>query len=112
MCDSETLYIDGTFKYRTKYFLQLFTIHAYRNGAFVPVVFCLLQNKNQNSYTAVWEILREKCLFMNKYLEPKALVTDFEVSIHQSAKEMFPDITIVGCHFHLSQSWCVYKCIK
>ena len=53
MCDSPTLYVDDTFKYCTKFFHQLFSIHAYRNGVFVPVVFCLLPNKNKDTYTAI-----------------------------------------------------------
>ncbi|KAF0713638.1 Uncharacterized protein FWK35_00027288 [Aphis craccivora] len=39
MSNSQTLYyVDGTFKYCTKFFHQLFSIHAYRNGVFVPVL--------------------------------------------------------------------------
>ncbi|KAE9543670.1 hypothetical protein AGLY_002066 [Aphis glycines] len=64
---SETLYVDGTFKYCTKFSHQLFSIHAYRNGVFVPVVFCLLPNKNKDTYLAIWEILREKCSSLNKF---------------------------------------------
>jgi len=38
---------------------------------------------------------------LEQRLKPKALVSDFEVSIHQSAKEMFSDITIVGCRLFI-----------
>ncbi|KAL4153787.1 hypothetical protein QTP88_001620 [Uroleucon formosanum] len=90
MCDSPTLYVDGTFKYCAKFFHQLFSIHAYRNGVFVPVVFCLLPNKNKDTYTAIWEILLEKCQSLNKCLQPRTLVIDFETSIHSSVKDIFP----------------------
>lgn len=103
MCDSQTLYVDGTFKYCTKLFLQLFSIHAYRNGVFVPVVFCMLPNKNEDTYTATWEILSEKCLSLNKCLQPKLIVIDFETSINLCLKDIFPNIDIIGCRFHLSQ---------
>jgi len=107
MCDSQTLYVDGTFKYCTKFFHQLFSIHAYRNGVFVPVVFCLLSNKNKDTYLAIWEILQEKCSSLNKCLQPTTLVIDFETAIHSSVKDIFPNINIIGCRFHLSQSWYV-----
>jgi len=107
MCDSQTLYVDGTFKYCTKFFHQLFSIHAYRNGVFVPVVFCLLSNKNKDTYLAIWEILQEKCSSLNKCLQPTSLVIDFETAIHSSVKDIFPNINIIGCRFHLSQSWYV-----
>ncbi|CAI6363220.1 unnamed protein product [Macrosiphum euphorbiae] len=56
-------------------------------------------------YTAIWEILREKCHSLNKCLQPRTLVIDFETAIHSSVKDIFPNIAIIGCRFHLSQSW-------
>ncbi|KAL4089503.1 hypothetical protein QTP88_024528 [Uroleucon formosanum] len=70
-----TLYVDSSFKYCTKFLHQLFSIHACRNGVFVPVVFCLLPNKNKDTYTVIWEILHEKCHSLNKCLQPRTLVS-------------------------------------
>ena len=65
-----------------------------RNGVFVPVVFCLLPNKNKDTYLAIWEILQEKCKLLNKCLQPRTIVIDFEMSIHSSVKYIFPNINI------------------
>jgi len=107
MCDSQTLYVDGTFKYCTTFFHRLIIIHAHRNGVFVPVVFCLLPNENKEIFTAIWEILLEKCRSLNKCLQPRTLVIDFQTSIYSNVKDIFPNINIIGCRFHLSLSWYV-----
>jgi uncharacterized protein YlaI len=39
------LFVDGTFKYCTKFFHQLYTIHGCKNGHYVPLVFALLPAK-------------------------------------------------------------------
>lgn len=108
MCDSQTLYVDGTFKYCTTFFHRLVIIHAHLNGVFVPVVFCLLPNENKETYTAIWEILHEKCRSLNKCLQPRTLVIDFQLSTYSNAKDIFPNINIIGCRLHLSLSWYVH----
>ena len=43
-------YADGTFKYAPKFFLQLYTIHAYKNGQNAPCVFVLVPDKKEKTY--------------------------------------------------------------
>lgn len=61
------------------FFSSYFYIHTYHNGVFVPVAFCLLSNKNKDSYIyiAIWEILRDKRPLLNKLLWPKTIVINF-----------------------------------
>ena len=47
---SNYLYVDGTFDYCVKFFTQLFTLHGYFNGHYVPHVYCLLENKKTSKY--------------------------------------------------------------
>jgi hypothetical protein len=61
MCSQHTLYMDGTFDYCTKDFLQMFTIHALSNENYIPVAFCLLKDKQKSSYRTLFELLRSKC---------------------------------------------------
>ncbi len=42
---------DGTFDLCPPLFSQLYTIHAKVYGAMLPLVFCLLPNKEQATYT-------------------------------------------------------------
>ena len=42
LSQDEPLFADGIFQYCPKYFYQLYTIHAFKNGQYVPCVFFLL----------------------------------------------------------------------
>lgn len=53
----DTILVDGTFDYCTKFFKQLFTIHALANKHYVPVAFCLLADKKKASYEKVFKYM-------------------------------------------------------
>jgi hypothetical protein len=107
MCQQDTLYMDGTFEFCTKFFGQLFTIHALCNEVYVPVVFCLLKNKSKSTYLRLFNILKEKCDLMHCILNPKTIVIDFEMAVYLSVEEVWQGVQIIGCRFHLAQSWYV-----
>lgn len=100
-----TLYMDGTFDYAPKHLLQMFSLHGIVNGHYIPLVFCLLPNKSKESYLNSFKIIKEKCMDLGLTFLPNQIVVDFEYSIHQAIKEMWSSVTIIGCRFHLSQSW-------
>lgn len=105
LCDQEILFMDGTFNYCAKFFLQMFTIHTCVNNIYVPVAFCLLKNKLKHTYTTALRLLAQRCREMGHHLNPKTIVIDFEMAIHSSISEVFPNAKLIGCRFHLSQSW-------
>lgn len=105
MCLQDTVYMNGTFDYCTKYFLQLFTIHAFSKGKYVPVAFCLLKDKQKCTYVKLFELLKDKCKMLGIIFNPKSIVIDFEQAIHSSVTDVFPEANIIGCRFHLAQSW-------
>jgi hypothetical protein len=37
----DTIYMDGTFQYCARFFTQMFTIHGFKNGHYIPLIFCL-----------------------------------------------------------------------
>lgn len=47
------VYMDGTFNYCEKYYTQLYTIHGIKNGIYIPLMFCLLPNKEKNIYDII-----------------------------------------------------------
>ncbi|XP_054260664.1 uncharacterized protein LOC128985298 [Macrosteles quadrilineatus] len=102
---SETIFMDGTFEYAPKYFLQMFTIHGFSNGVYVPLVFCLLKDKKKQTYIDAMKNVQEECLKRRLQLQPQWIVVDFEQSIHECIKIILPEAKIVGCRFHLGQSW-------
>jgi hypothetical protein len=82
LCSVDTIYVDGTFDYYPKYFYQLFTIHGYKNGQYVPLVFALLPSKKTATYTTFSSLLINECLKFNFVLKAKKVVADFEKAIH------------------------------
>lgn len=102
---SDTYYMDGTFKYSTKFFFQLFTIHCLRNGHYIPLVFCLLPNKHSHIYEEVFKRIIRLAETMNISLNPSRIILDFETAIHKAVKTAWPFASIFGCRFHLAQSW-------
>ena len=97
--------MDGTFSFCTKYFYQFFTIHTIKNGVYIPLLFCLLKDKHASTYQFLFESLKQLCLENLILLNPEEIVIDFEPGLHKAAKDTWPNIKIVGCRFHLSQSW-------
>lgn len=105
LCNAEILYMDGTFSYCTKFFKQLFTIHGFFNGHYIPLVFCLLQDKREETYRLCLSKIYDLCKNYNLVFSPKEVVVDFEISIHNAVTQMWTNIKITGCRFHLTQSW-------
>lgn len=105
LCSLETVYMDGTFQFCTKFFQQFFTIHGYKNGHYVPLVFCLLPNKSKDVYLKLLQLLEKKCIDVDIFWKPKEVVIDFEVAIHNAVAEMWPESNVIGCRFHLCQAW-------
>lgn len=101
LCSQKKNYVDGTFEYCTKFFSQLFTIHTIENGHYIPLVFILLPNKLTQTYAEAFKCLKSLC----DLLQPEEFVCDFEMAIHVAVKKIRPNIEIVGCKFHLTQSW-------
>jgi len=83
------------------FFLQLFTLHGFINNHYVPLVFCLLPDKKQETYFKVLSFVKTKCDEYNLILNPKIIMIDFELSIHNAVKLVWPSCAIKGCRFHL-----------
>lgn len=105
LCSVDVIYMDGTFNYCAQHFVQMFTIHGYKNGYYVPLVFSLLPNKKTETYMRLFTRLINKCLVLELDFKPKEIVIDFELAIHLSCTQTWKEAKIIGCRFHLSQSW-------
>ena len=60
LSQSSALFMDGTFKAAPRLFTQLFTIHTVYRDHFVPLVYCLLPNKQRTTYYARLETIKRK----------------------------------------------------
>lgn len=106
MLTMDIFYMDGTFSFCTKFFLQLFTIHGQKNGHYVPLIFCLLPDKNKNTYSKLFlGLINQITTNFGLNWNPKEVYADFEIGIHLALKNVWPDVKISGCRFHLHQAW-------
>jgi hypothetical protein len=55
-----SVFADGTYKC-PKYFKQLYTIHGFKNGHYIPLVFCLLPSKSEACYRKMFSLLDDSC---------------------------------------------------
>lgn len=108
LCNAEMIFVDGTFKCSSKFFLQLFTIHAIINGYYVPLVFCLINNKLSETYEHLFRAVIDKCRQRNLVWSPRIIYADFEKGIHKALNRVWSEAEIKGCRFHLAQSWWRY----
>jgi len=105
---SKWFYVDGTFSYCST---QMFTIHGFINGYYIPLVICLLSDKSTISCTNYClKSIFEYSFQNNISIAPSDVVIDCKKAIHFACKTVWPQITIHGCRFHLIQSW--NRCIQ
>jgi len=101
------------FHFETNLFYQFFTAHVMKNNHYIPFIFTLLKDKNQESYINIFQIINNYCLNYDNQFEIKKIDVDFEVAIHNAINEVWPLSEIRGFRFHLGQSWygTIQKCI-
>lgn len=54
LCSSDKIFVYGTFYSCPKYFYQLFTVHVFKNGHYVPLSYLLLSDKSTNTYASAF----------------------------------------------------------
>ncbi|KII66875.1 hypothetical protein RF11_08087 [Thelohanellus kitauei] len=104
--NSDFWHCDGTFKVVPSIFTQLFTIHVTIGNTVIPAVYSLLSNKERASYEEVFAIIRG----VVDGNQPGSILMDFEMSMMNAARNIFPDSSIKGCFFHLGQ--CIWRKIQ
>lgn len=106
LTESTEFFADGTFDYVPRFFLQLYTIHCYKKGFYVPLIYFFLPDKSKQLCIKMWRFLMEICLKLsNRNFIIKQIHLDFEIGAHEAVKNIFPGAVIETCRFHLGQSW-------
>ena len=104
LCNSNCIYLDGTFKSCPDLFYQLFTLHAFVEGKQFPFVYVLLPGKTRILYDRMFHMLKEACWNCNFQMNPKKIMSDFESSLIPSIAIQFPGSKHKGCFYHFSQA--------
>lgn len=97
---------DGTFNV-SPLLAQLYSIHCSvppLHETTVPAVYALMTSKTQELYTAVLEKLLDIADEYRVRLQPRHIMTDFEIGMINSYKTTFPNTKHSLCFFHLTQS--------
>ena len=98
-------YVDGTFKAVGAPFTQLWTIHVFLKSGDcvkqVPLVFALMSGKSTDDYVAV---LRHVVEHLHAPLAVVTVVLDFEAALWSALRQVLPEVSIKGCHFHWTQA--------
>lgn len=96
---------DGTFKACPLLFDQLYTIHmdigsTREQTRVIPVIYALLPNRKEATYTRLYHILRSKI----PSFKPLEFHIDFEKAAINGLRNVYPDVEIKGCNFHYNQA--------
>ena len=91
---------DGTFKVAPILFFQVHVKHITIEGLVYPMFYALLQNKSQQTY----KILLDMLLYLEPDIRPDTILCDCEKAFHNAVSEVFSNTCLVGCLFHLGQS--------
>lgn len=110
LSNADTWYMDGTFYSSPAYFCQLYTIHTMINGYMCPLVYGLLPNKNQPTYTRFFTLLQSAGDDFNIRLMPTTVMMDFETAAWRSVENVFLGAVVRGCFFHYTQ--CIWRNVQ
>ncbi|XP_062612625.1 uncharacterized protein LOC134274356, partial [Saccostrea cucullata] len=110
LCAADTVFSDGTFYSCTRFFTQLYTLHANVNGTMFPLVFGLLPNKSEATYNRFLVLLKDAVSDRQSVLTPENWLLDFEIAARNAVHGNFPRTSIKGCFFHYTQ--CIWRKVQ
>ena len=79
LCESDVILGDGTFYVTPPFFHQMYTFHVYSDGNYLPLIFALLPDKQESTYTNLIKISFDQCFKMSLHFPPKLVILDFEI---------------------------------
>jgi len=80
-------------------FKQLYTVHCRINGKNLPMIYFLLTNKCEQTYTRMLRMIDNQIK-----IKPNSINIDFEKAIFNSISDVWPKCNIYGYFFHLAQA--------
>jgi len=110
LCKAEKIFCDGTFYASPKQFKQIYTLHAFVEGQMFPLIYGLLPDKTQATYTRMFRLLKDAAEARGMTLNPPAIQLDFEKAAHNAASDVFPGVVLKGCFFHYGQ--CIWRNVQ
>lgn len=105
MGNCATIYLDGTFSTAPRPYTQILTIHGLYRDRCVCLGMALMNGKTQRQYEFVLnQLQRAHQRLNNRPINPRQVITDFEVALMQAIQNVFPLARRRGCYFHFCQA--------
>lgn len=111
LSDFEYFIGDTTQNYCPKHFEQLFILHGYVNGHYVPLVYFILPKNTLENYVRVLECLKDIAKQYGQNFQPNNLIIEFERNAIDACKAVFPKSIIKCCRFNLTRKiyWKIFE---
>lgn len=105
LCRAAVWFVDGNFRMSPLIFKQLFIIRAPLGNCFVTCAYAFLPNKSEEAYAELFQAVCDKCMELFGFdANPQAMLMDFEKATMNAVTQVFGNIRLHGCFFHLCQS--------
>ena len=86
------------------FFKQLHTIHGEYLRNIFPMFFCLLPKKSGETYTAVFNIIKDNMESLGMSIEIQTFRSYFETAEYSSMRSLFPGLSVECCCFDFEQA--------
>jgi hypothetical protein len=90
-------FCDGTFYTCPNLIYQIYSIHIPIDDVMTPVIYAFFPGKSQATYTRFFTLIKDEIADLGLVFSPASAITDFETAVHNSIREVFPDINTKGC---------------
>ncbi len=110
LCNADYIISDGTFTVHPDIFAQLYVFHAPYLNKVLPLLFCLLPDKTDNTYCRLLVLIRRLSSSIGSTFKPKNIHVDFEAAMIKAVCEIITPDCIRGCLFHFSQ--CIWRKVQ
>ena len=92
LANADIFFCDGTFYTCQNLFYQIYSIHIPIDDVMIPVIYVFLAGKSQAPYTRFFTLIKDKIADLGLVFAPTSAMADFETAVHNSIREIFPDI--------------------
>lgn len=98
-------FVDATFKVVPLQAYQLLIIMATLLKRPRPIIYIIMNKKNERMYQKVFKFVRDAVLPANGcFYTPKAATMDYEMGLRNAVKKTWPKIQTFGCNFHFCKA--------
>ena len=100
LASADAWFMDGTFTVAPPQFAQMYTIHGLSGDHHIIGCYALLPNKTRETYVELLQQVKH----LTNGCEPQSIMIDYEQACISAIPDVYPNTSVFGCLFHLSQS--------